>query len=64
VGALASALARTVPNLRALIWSLGTFVAMTRVVLLAHWMSDVLVGEALGITIETTLNALERKPES
>jgi undecaprenyl-diphosphatase len=64
MGALASALARMAPNFRALIWSLGSFVALTRVVLLAHWMSDVVVGEALGITIENTLNALNRKPES
>lgn len=64
LGALASALARMAPNFRALIWSLGSFVALTRVVLLAHWMSDVVVGEALGITIENTLNALNRKPES
>lgn len=47
IGALASALSRLAPRHRLLIWSLTTSLAMTRVVLLAHWLSDVVVGETL-----------------
>ncbi|WP_422678234.1 hypothetical protein [Bosea beijingensis] len=37
---------------------------MTRVVLLAHWLSDVVVGETLGIAIENLLRAIDRSPEA
>lgn len=59
VSALAAALSRILPQHRALIWGAGTVVALTRVVLLAHWASDVLGGGALGIGIEQALNAID-----
>jgi len=38
--------------------------ARTRVVLLAHWLSDVLVGLAVGAGLEHGLAALSREPHS
>jgi undecaprenyl-diphosphatase len=64
MGALASALSRLVPRHRFLIWSLTTSLAMTRVVLLAHWLSDVAIGETLGIAIENLLHTFDRSPEA
>jgi membrane-associated phospholipid phosphatase len=64
MGALASALSRLAPRHRILIWGLTTSLAMTRVVLLAHWLSDVVVGETLGIAIENLLHAIDRSPEA
>lgn len=64
MGALASALSRLAPRQRILIWGLTTCLAMTRVVLLAHWLSDVVVGESLGIAIENLLHAIDRAPEA
>lgn len=64
MGALASALCRLAPRHRVLIWGLTTSLAMTRVFLLAHWLSDVVVGEILGIAIENLLHAIDRAPEA
>jgi undecaprenyl-diphosphatase len=64
MGALASALSRLAPRHQLLIWGLTTSLAMTRVVLLAHWLSDVVVGETLGIAIENLLHAIDRTPEA
>lgn len=54
IGALASALSRLYPGRRRLVWSLGTAIATTRVVLLAHWLSDVVAGIAMGALVERT----------
>lgn len=64
MGALASALSRLAPRHRLLIWGVTTSLAMTRVVLLAHWLSDVVVGETLGTAIENLLHAIDRSPEA
>lgn len=59
MSALAAALSRIVPQHRALIWGASMLIALTRVALLAHWASDVIVGGALGIGIEQGLNTLD-----
>ena len=58
VGAMASALSHFFPRMSPLIWMAGGMLAATRVVLLAHWMSDVLVGFAAGVVIERLLRPL------
>lgn len=60
MGALAAALARNWPRYSVWSWSGATLIALTRVALLAHWVSDVLAGGALGIGIEYLLNSLDR----
>jgi undecaprenyl-diphosphatase len=58
VGALASAASRLFPRWRWLAWSAGLAVASTRVALLAHWLSDVLVGLTIGALLERGLATL------
>lgn len=64
MGALAAALSRMVPSHRMLIWSVASFLALTRVGLLAHWLSDVLAGEALGVVTESLVHAVDRNPKA
>ena len=52
VGALASAASRLRPPQRAIAWSAGVVLVLTRVFLLAHWASDVVAGLVLGATLE------------
>jgi membrane-associated phospholipid phosphatase len=52
VGAISSALSRFFPSAAPLIWTAGGLVAATRVLLLAHWTSDVIVGLTSGIGLE------------
>jgi hypothetical protein len=40
---------------RNLVWSLGAGLVLTRIVLLAHWMSDVVAGLAIGVLTERAL---------
>lgn len=55
VGALASA-ATVLPRAqRDAIWLIGAGLLATRVVLLAHWLSDVLAGFAIGAVVERLL---------
>ena len=56
IGAIAAALSRLYPRLRSLVWLAGTAFAATRVVLLAHWLTDVLAGLAMGALIEKTVH--------
>ncbi|HKU07025.1 MAG TPA: phosphatase PAP2 family protein [Bradyrhizobium sp.] len=58
IGALASAATVLPPARRNLIWALGAGVALTRIVLLAHWASDVAAGLALGALTERLLRPL------
>jgi undecaprenyl-diphosphatase len=62
VGAVASALSRYYPRWTRLNWSVGGALAATRVVLLAHWTTDVLAGLALGVAIERIAWSLWRRP--
>ena len=55
VGALASAASVLPPAKRNLVWSVGAGLALTRIVLLAHWTSDVIVGLAIGAAVERLL---------
>jgi undecaprenyl-diphosphatase len=55
IGALASAATVLPPARRNLVWSLGAGLVLTRIVLLAHWASDVAAGLAIGGITERLL---------
>jgi membrane-associated phospholipid phosphatase len=55
VGALASAATVLPPAKRNLAWSVGAGLVLTRIVLLAHWTSDVIAGLAIGAAVERLL---------
>src|SRR4051812_13658570 len=55
VGALASAATVLPTAKRDVVWAFGAGLALTRVVLLAHWASDVVAGLALGAMTERLL---------
>ena len=55
VGAMASAAAELPPAQRGLAWSIGAGLVLTRIVLLAHWTSDVIAGLAIGVAVERLL---------
>jgi undecaprenyl-diphosphatase len=55
VGALASAATVLPPAKRNLVWSIGAGLVLTRIVLLAHWTSDVIAGVAIGAAVERLL---------
>jgi membrane-associated phospholipid phosphatase len=55
VGALASAATVLPPARRNLVWLIGAALALTRIVLLAHWASDVAAGAILGGLTERLL---------
>jgi membrane-associated phospholipid phosphatase len=58
VGALASAATVLPRATRNFVWTLGASLVLTRVVLLAHWASDVVAGLALGAFLERLLRPL------
>jgi len=55
VGALASAASTLPAKQRNVVWGVGAGLVLTRVVLLAHWASDVVAGLAIGAALERTL---------
>lgn len=55
MGAVASAATELPPRQRNAVWALSAGLVLTRVALLAHWVSDVAVGFAVGIGIERAL---------
>ena len=55
VGALASAATELAPAERNAVWIIGAGLALTRLALLAHWLSDVLAGLAIGAMVERLL---------
>jgi membrane-associated phospholipid phosphatase len=57
IGALASAVSRCFPRWKRVAWTLGGGIAVTRILLLAHWTTDVLAGVALGASLERSLCA-------
>ena len=59
LGGAARALQRAHPEASFFIWSALGFVASTRVLLLAHWLSDVLVGTGVGIAVEEIVHRLD-----
>jgi membrane-associated phospholipid phosphatase len=58
IGALASAASVLPAKQRNLVWSVGSALVLTRVVLLAHWASDVVVGLSVGAMTERLLRQL------
>jgi membrane-associated phospholipid phosphatase len=60
VGALAVAASRMAPNRLALIWSSALGLAGTRVILLAHYLTDVVAGFLAGIAIDQTVAGVFR----
>lgn len=55
IGALASAASGLSPKYRNAVWGVGAALVLTRVVLLAHWVTDVAAGLALGVATERLL---------
>ena len=55
IGALASAATGLPPAQRNAVWAVGGGLALTRIVLLAHWTSDVVAGLAVGAALERLL---------
>jgi undecaprenyl-diphosphatase len=55
IGALASAAAVLRPAQRNTVWVAGAVLALSRVVLLAHWASDVAAGLVIGAGVERLL---------
>jgi membrane-associated phospholipid phosphatase len=55
VGALASAATLIPPKVRNLVWATGAILVATRVVLMAHWFTDVLAGLGFGVLVERGL---------
>jgi membrane-associated phospholipid phosphatase len=55
IGALASAATVLPSGQRNAVWAVGGGLVLTRIVLLAHWTSDVVAGLALGAGIERLL---------
>lgn len=65
VGALAPAVARMVPKeLRPLVWPFALALSGTRLILLAHYLSDVLAGLVLGVTINRLVAHLMGRPSA
>ena len=58
IGALASAASELPRKQRNLVWLIGAGLVATRVLLLAHWTSDVLAGLAIGSLTERLLRRL------
>jgi membrane-associated phospholipid phosphatase len=62
MGALAAAMSRSAPRKAPMIWAAGSLIAATRIVLLAHWTTDVLAGLMLGAGLEHLLHSLDSDP--
>jgi undecaprenyl-diphosphatase len=58
VGAIASAATVLPPAKRNVVWAIGGGLVLTRVVLLAHWLSDVVAGLAIGALTERLLRPI------
>ena len=58
IGALASAATVLPPAQRNAVWAIGGSLVLTRIVLLAHWTSDVVAGLAVGVAVERLLRLL------
>ena len=55
IGALASAASTLPAKQRNVVWSIGAGLVLTRIVLLAHWASDVVAGLVIGAVAERIL---------
>jgi membrane-associated phospholipid phosphatase len=61
VGAVASAVSWAYPKWTPIAWCIGLVVAATRIVLLAHWTTDVLAGLVMGALVERCLRPLSKR---
>lgn len=64
MGALASAATSLPKAQRNLVWGAAVGLALTRIVILAHWASDVVAGFAMGVLTERVLRRLTGYPGS
>ena len=64
VGAMAGAVSREFPRAAAAAWGASLFLSGTRVLLLAHWLTDVLAGLALGAAQERLIHRLWRRAKT
>jgi membrane-associated phospholipid phosphatase len=62
IGALASAATLMPAKARNAVFAVGTVLVATRVILLAHWFTDVLAGLAMGAVVERVIRKVT-KPE-
>jgi membrane-associated phospholipid phosphatase len=62
VGAVASVIAWAYPKSAPVAWGLGGLIAATRVIILAHWTTDVLAGLAMGGLVERCLRPRSGTP--
>jgi membrane-associated phospholipid phosphatase len=60
VGAVASAVSWAYPKWAPIAWGIGGLIAATRIVVLAHWTTDVLAGLAMGALVERCLRPLSK----
>jgi undecaprenyl-diphosphatase len=60
VGALASAATLMPARARNLVWITGGVLVATRIVLLAHWVTDVVAGVALGVASERVIRRITK----
>ena len=58
IGALASAATQLPTAQRNVVWAAGASLVLTRVILLAHWASDVVAGLTIGALIERALRSI------
>jgi membrane-associated phospholipid phosphatase len=61
MGAISAAQSRFYPRAAALGWSIGALLAGTRILLLAHWTTDVIAGFWLGGVIESVVWRLSQR---
>jgi hypothetical protein len=64
IGALASAASVLPPRQRNTLWAIGAGLVSTRIVLLAHWTSDVVAGLVVGALIERLIRRITGYPNS
>jgi undecaprenyl-diphosphatase len=62
MGALASAACDFPPKARAVAWTAAVGLSLTRIAILAHWTSDVVIGFASGFALERLLRSLTGYP--
>jgi undecaprenyl-diphosphatase len=58
VGAVAAAVSRELPQARRTAWTVALLLGASRVLLLAHWATDVLAGLALGAGLEHSIHQI------
>lgn len=62
MGAIASAATSLQPKYRNVVWGAAIGLAISRIVILAHWTSDVIVGFGIGVAVERVLRHLTHFP--